>query len=99
MNWRKSDASYYQIDGHSVPTSLSDADAAKSQLKDMNVFVKDLVNVDTTSLKNIRTWTEAAHAQALPADKNSYLDAADRESTILLDKRNAVLQHYAVWCP
>jgi hypothetical protein len=99
MNWKKSDVSYHQIYCRPTPTSLNDADAAKSQLKETNVLVKDLVNIFTASLRNIRDWTEAARAWALPAERKIYQDAVDSESSILQDKRNAILQHYAVWCP
>jgi hypothetical protein len=99
MNWRKAGESYYQIHYLSSPTSLSDADAAKSQLKELNVLLMDLVEVYTTSVAKIQSWTETARTHALSFERQRYQDAADNESSILQDKHDAVFKQYAAWCP
>jgi hypothetical protein len=50
MNWQRTDTSYFPIHYLSPPTSLNDADAARSQLKEINISLIDFVNMYIASV-------------------------------------------------
>jgi hypothetical protein len=58
----------------------------------------DLVEVYTTSVAKIQSWTETASTHALSFERQRCQAAADNESSVLQDKHNAVFKQYAAWC-
>ena len=100
MNWQRSDERDEQVCYLSRPQSINDADAAKSRLKDMNVYLVDIVRVYVTSIDNVRSWREQADRVAADSTaRQRYQTAADNEAGTTDEKRRKVLKQYAECCP